>query len=93
MTDVTERRDRLAAMRGEIAALVANVNAAIEAIEGIPVGAKPVTRSALPHDGEVPGLTLYAEAGVVAMVELDPVGDVALASRLIEAALPRVRST
>jgi hypothetical protein len=30
MTDVTARRDRLAAMRGEIQALLADVNAAFE---------------------------------------------------------------
>jgi hypothetical protein len=70
-----------------------NINAAIEAVEGIPVGVKPVTRSALTDDGEVPGLTLYAEAGAIARLKLDPVRAVAFASKLIKAAPPRVRST
>jgi hypothetical protein len=70
---------------------LANINAAIEAVEGIPVGANLVTRSALPDDGEVPRLTLYAEAGAVAAVELDPVRAVGLAGRLIAAASLRLR--
>jgi hypothetical protein len=44
-------------------------------------------------DGEQISMTFYGEAGAVAAVDLDLVGVVALAVRLFEATLPRLRWT
>jgi hypothetical protein len=56
----------------------------------LPIDVKPAARAVVSDDGREIHLTLYAEAGADAAVVLDPVRAVALASRLIAAALPRL---
>jgi hypothetical protein len=43
-------------------------------------------------DGQTIRLTLYAETGAVAAVELDPIRAIALAGELIKSALPKLQS-
>jgi hypothetical protein len=72
--------------------LIAGINAALDALDGMPIAADVASRAVVSDDGREIRLTLYAEAGAVAAVVLDPVRAVALAQRLIAAALPRLSS-
>jgi hypothetical protein len=51
-----------------------------------------VGRAVVSDDGSTIRLTLYSEAGAVAATVLDPIRAIALAQRLITAALPRLSS-
>jgi hypothetical protein len=73
--------------------LIAGINAALDALDSLPVEAEAAARAVVSDDGREIRLTLYTEAGAVAAVVLDPVRAVALAQRLIAAALPRLSST
>ena len=56
------------------------------------VEAAPACRAVVSDDGTEIRLTLYSDAGAVASVVLDTARAVALAGRLIEAALSRLSS-
>jgi hypothetical protein len=58
----------------------------------MPVEAEASARAVVSEDGREIRLTLYAEAGAAAAIVLDPVLAVALAQRLIAAAMPRLSS-
>jgi hypothetical protein len=68
------------------------INAALDALDAMPIETKLPSRAVVSDDGREIRLTLYAEAGAVAAVVRDPVRAVALAGRLIAAALPRLSS-
>jgi hypothetical protein len=53
--------------------------------------AAPATHAAVADDGQAIMLTLYDNTGHVVAVELDPLHTMALAGRLFEVALPRLR--
>ena len=63
------------------------IDAAITALDKPPADVEPAGRAMVSDDGKIIRLTLYAEAGTVASVELSPVRAVALAGKLIDAAL------
>jgi len=65
------------------------VNAALDTM---PVEAEASARAVVSEDGREIRLTLSAEAGAAAAIVLDPVLAVALAQRLIAAAMPRLSS-
>src|SRR3954467_12468021 len=103
---MSNTRRQLAAMRerlmgnlgrqieGGDLALLAAVNGALAAIdaEALPLDAEPMARAVVTNAPGLPiSVTLYAEHGHSAAVELSPIRAIALASRLIEAALPRLR--
>jgi hypothetical protein len=55
--------------------LIAGIAAALDALDRLPIEASPSTgaaRAVVGDDGRAIRLTLYAEAGVVASVALDP---------------------
>ena len=99
-------RARLLAMRAELVerlacdkieggtlALLAGINAAIEAYEAAaeePADVVATGRAVLSDDGAAITLTLYTQANPVAAVALAPHRAVALAGELIAAALPRL---
>jgi hypothetical protein len=58
----------------------------------MPVEAETAARAVVGDDGREIRLTLYAKTGAVPATVLDPVRAVALAQRLIGAALPRLCS-
>jgi hypothetical protein len=58
----------------------------------MPIESEVASRAVVSDDGREIRLTLYAEAGATAAIVLDPVLAVALAQRLIAAALPRLCS-
>jgi hypothetical protein len=70
--------------------LIAGINAALDALDRMSDETTSAARSVVSDDGSTIRLTLYSEASAVASVALDPVRAVALAGRLIEAALPRL---
>jgi hypothetical protein len=72
--------------------LIAGVNAPLDAFDKMPIEAETAARAVVGDDGREIRLTLYAEAGAVAAVVLDPALAIALAQRLIAAALPRLSS-
>ena len=78
---------------GGFLAVLGRVSAALHALDRMPVEAEPAVRAVVSDGGVKLQQTLYAATGAVAAVELDPIRAVELASRRIEAALPRVRST
>jgi hypothetical protein len=61
-------------------------------LDGMPIESEVASRAVVSDDGREIRLTLYAEAGATAAIVLDPVLAVALAQRLIAAALPRLCS-
>jgi hypothetical protein len=69
---------------------VAAIDAALAAINEAPADAEPAARAVVSDDGKIIRLTLYADTGVVAAVDLDPLRAIALAGDLIEAARPRL---
>ena len=100
-----EARGRLTVMRAELVkwlvrdgveggtlALIAGVNAAIEAIDATaeaPADAAGIGRVVVSDDGRGIRLTpVSLEAGVITTVALDPVRAIRLAAKLITAALP-----
>jgi hypothetical protein len=66
--------------------LIGGINAALDTLDSVPIEAEEAARAVVSDDGREIRLTLYAEAGAVATVALDPVRAVALAGRLIAAA-------
>jgi hypothetical protein len=76
MTNVTERHDRLAAMRGEIQTLLADVNAAFER---------------MPVDPEAIKYMLYRYRAALAVAEFDQFRAIRLAGKLTEAVSARLR--
>jgi hypothetical protein len=88
--DVLNRMLRRGAVEPGHLPLIAGINATLDAIDEMPVGAETAARAVVGDDGREITLTLYADAGAVAAVALDPVRAVALAQRLIAAALPRL---
>ena len=92
-------RERLLRMRDEEFARVmrrgqlpriAAIDAAIAALDEAPTEWEPASRAVVSDDSQTIRLTLYAETGVVAAVELDPIRAITLAGKLIDAALPRL---
>jgi len=91
---------RLALVAGITVALDALGNGPIEwelagrpaqlALGEASIDAEPLSRAVISDDGETIWLTLSREDGKAASVELSPAEAVALASRLIAAALPRL---
>jgi hypothetical protein len=91
---------RLALVAGITAALDALGNGPIEwelagrpaqlALGEASIDAEPLSRAVISDDGETIWLTLFREDAKAASVELSPAEAVALASRLIAAALPRL---
>ncbi|HVB16496.1 MAG TPA: hypothetical protein VNF04_08190 [Stellaceae bacterium] len=82
-------------IEGGTLALLAGVNAAIEACEATaetPVDMPATGRAILSDDGAAITLTLYRKAAAVAAVTLAPRRAVALAGELIAAALPKLRA-
>jgi hypothetical protein len=71
--------------------LIAGINAALVALVSIPIEDEAAC-AVVSDDGREIRLTLYAKTGAVAATVLDPVRAVALAQRLIGAALPRLCS-
>jgi hypothetical protein len=76
-------------------ALFANVTTVIEAVERVSVKPEPATlqtaaRAVVSGDGAAIRMMLYDDTGTVATVEFGPVRAIGLASRLIEAAIPRL---
>jgi hypothetical protein len=86
-----DRPDGMTELRDHLVAMQADVGAAIEAVDRVPIEAERSGRAVVADDGERILLTFYSEAGVVAAVELGPVRAVALAGRLLEAASARLR--
>jgi hypothetical protein len=99
-------RERLAELRADMLArmiargavepghlpLVAGINAAIDALDGVPIEAETAARAVVSDDGRAIRLTLYAEAAAVAAVALSPERAIALAGRLLDAAGLRLSS-
>jgi hypothetical protein len=102
MTDarpLNAAKERLARMRDEELARmirrgqlprIAAIDAAIAALEERPTEWAPASRAVVRDDGQTIRMTLYAETGAVAAVELDPIRAVTRAGKLINAALPRL---
>jgi len=55
-----------------------------------PPSGSPLARAVVSDDGQTVRLTLYAETGAVAALELDSIRAITLVGKLIEAALPRL---
>jgi hypothetical protein len=72
--------------------LIASINAALDALDGMPIAADAASRAVVSDDGGEIRLTLYSEAGAVGTTVLDPIRAIALAQRLITAALLRLSS-
>jgi len=70
----------------------ADVGAAVEAVDPVPIEAERSGRAVVTDDGGRLLLTSYSEAGMVAAAELGSVRAVALAGRQIEVASARLRS-
>jgi hypothetical protein len=70
--------------------LIAGVNAALDALGGMATEAELAGRVAVSDDGTTIRLTLYSERQAVAMVDIEPLHALALAGRLITAALARL---
>jgi len=96
---VSAPRERLLRMRDEELARmmrrgqlprIAAFEAALAALDEAPTEWEPASRAVVSDDGQAIRLTLYREDGKAASVELSPAAAVALAGRLIEAALPRL---
>jgi hypothetical protein len=92
-------RDRLLRMRdAEFARMmrlgqlprIAAIDAALAAFEEAPTEWEPASRSVVSDDGQTIRLTLYAETGTIAAVDLDPIRAITLAGKLIDGALPRL---
>jgi hypothetical protein len=93
-------KDRLLRMRNEEFARmmqrgqlprIAAIDAALAALEEAPTEWQPASRAVVSDDGQTTiRMTLYAETGAVAAVELDPIRAITLAGKLIEAVLPRL---
>jgi hypothetical protein len=66
------------------------IDAAIAALDTPPADVDPAGCAMVSEDGKIIRLTLYAEAGAVASVELSPVRAVAVAGKLIDAALAKL---
>jgi hypothetical protein len=66
------------------------IDAALAALDEPPADVDPAGRAMVSDDGKIIRLTLYAEAGTVASVELSPVRAVALAGKMIDAALRKL---
>jgi hypothetical protein len=80
-------------IEGGTLALLAGINAAIEACDLVPeesANQLPATRAVISDGSAAIRLTLYAEAGAVAAVALDPSRAIGLAGKLIAAALPKL---
>ena len=69
---------------------IAAINAVLAVLDEVPIDAKPAGRAVVSDDGKTIRLALYAETGAVAAVELDPTRAIALAGKLIDAALPKL---
>jgi hypothetical protein len=76
---------------GGVMALLGTVNAALAAVDAVPVDVALAARAVVSDDGKVIRLMFYAEDGAACGLELDPAHAVSLAGRLIEAALARLR--
>ena len=83
-----EALDR-AIRRGQVSQIAA-IDAALAALDEAPTKYQPASRAVVGDDGKTIRLTLYAETGAVALVELDPTHAIALAGKLIDAALPKL---
>ena len=66
------------------------IDAALAALDEPPADVDPAGRAVVSDDGKIIRLTLYAEAGAVASVELSPVRAVAVAGKLIDVALAKL---
>jgi hypothetical protein len=75
--------------RGQLPQIAA-IDVAIAALDEVPADAEPASRAVVSDDGKVIRLILYAETGIVAFVEVDPIRAIAVAAELIGAALPRL---
>jgi hypothetical protein len=89
-------KERLLAMREEAverilrqsgSPTIAAINAALGALDETLPEAEPASRAAVSDNGQTIRLTLFAETGAVAAVELEPVTAIGLASELIETGL------
>jgi hypothetical protein len=69
---------------------IAATDAELAALEEAPTEGEPASRAVVSDDGRTVRLTLFAETGAVAAVELDPIRAIRLASKLIDAALPKL---
>jgi hypothetical protein len=69
---------------------IAAIDAATAALDEVPADVEHTSRAVVGDDGKVIRLTLYAETGIVASVEVDPIRAIAVAAELIGAALPRL---
>ena len=87
-----DRRDGMTELRDHLVAMRADVGAAIEAVDRVPIEPERSGRAVLADDGERILLTFYSETGVVAAAGFGAVRAVALAGRLLEAASARLRS-
>ena len=85
------RDEELARMmrRGQLPRIAA-INAVIAALDEEPTEWDSADRAVVSDDGTVIRLALYREDGKADSVELSPAAAVALAGRLLEAALPRL---
>jgi hypothetical protein len=84
----TKERDELArTVRRSQLPQIASIDARLEET---PAEWKPACRAVVADDGQTIRLTLYAETGAVAAVDLDPLRAIALAGELIDAALPKL---
>jgi hypothetical protein len=82
------RDEELARMIGRGGSpMIVAVNAALAALDEAPPEAEPASRAAVSDDGDTIRLTLYAETGAVAAMELDPIRAIMPAGELIDAAL------
>jgi hypothetical protein len=57
--------------------MIAGINAALDALDSIPIEVEPAARAVVSDDGREIRLTFYAELGAGAAVVLDPVRAVA----------------
>ncbi|HKM73915.1 MAG TPA: hypothetical protein VJX94_28275 [Stellaceae bacterium] len=66
--------------------LIARLDAALAALEEAPAEWEPASRAVVSDDGQAVRLTLYAEIGAIAAMDLDPIRAIGLAGKLIDGA-------
>jgi len=105
MADASTLRDRLLGLRADVLgqlaaadriepghlALLPGINAALTALDAVPVDAEPAARAIITDiPGESIAVALYGEDGKAASVELSPRRAIGLAGELIAAGLRRL---
>jgi hypothetical protein len=66
------------------------IDAALAALDEPPADVEPAGRAMVSDDGQTIRMTLYAETGTIAAVNLDPIRAITLASKLIDVALAKL---